>query len=156
MAGAGFACVCELPLVTAALTAAAGAVGGVIPDLDHRKSTITKKLGLLGFFSSRLFRHRGILHAPMFHCILAAILLLFVNSENYVQFVIFGILAGTLSHLFLDALTPMGIPMLWPFSGRHISLLPISTDGSIDHFIGRISLIASVCVLGYIAVFHLH
>lgn len=69
------------------------------------------------------------------------------------QLAIYGLLVGELSHLLLDAMTPKGIPFLWPLCRRHISLLPIQTDGAIDHFIGRLSLIAAVFVLIYMFIF---
>ena len=153
LAGASFACMLEFSLIPTAITVAAGAFGGLLPDLDHRKSTITKKLGVLGFCSSRLFRHRGVLHAPTFYFVATAVLWLFVSESSYLQFVIYGLLVGELSHLLLDALTPKGIPMLWPFYRRHISLLPIQTDGPIDHFIGRVALIATAFILGCMVVF---
>lgn len=153
LAGAGLACTLDCPLIPAALTVGAGALGGVLPDLDHRKSKITKKFSVVGFFSSRMFRHRGILHTPAFYIAAAVILFLLVGKSNLLDFVIYGLLAGELSHLLLDTLTPQGIPLLWPLYKRHISLLPIQTDGAIDHLIGRLSLISAVCILIYMFVF---
>lgn len=141
------------PLIPTTLTVAAGALGGVLPDLDHRKSKVTQKFGLFGFVSSRLFRHRGVLHTPVFYMVSSVILFLLVGQSNLLDFVIYGLLAGELSHLLLDALTPQGIPLLWPLCKRHISFLPIPTDGAIDHLIGRLSFITAVCVLLYMLVF---
>ncbi len=151
--GASFACVREFSLIPTAITVAAGGVGGLLPDLDHQKSTITKKLGILGFCCSRLFRHRGVLHAPAFYLAATAILALFVGEAGYLQPLLSGLLVGELSHLLLDTLTPKGIPLFWPLYRRHISLLPIQTDGPIDHFIGRLSLIATTFILGCMVIF---
>lgn len=153
LAGAGLACALNYPLIPTAVTVAAGAIGGVLPDLDHRKSKVTQKLGVIGFFSSRIFHHRGLLHTPVFYIVISFILSLFVGEFSLVQVLLYGLLAGELSHLLLDALTPKGIPFLWPLYRRHISLLPIPTDSVIDHLIGRLSLIAAVLVLIYMFVF---
>ena len=55
-AGTAFALWADLPLAQAGIAAAAGLIGGVIPDLDHRKSKVTQKTGLFGFFSSHLLK----------------------------------------------------------------------------------------------------
>ena len=144
LAGAGLACALDSALVPSALMVTAGAIGGVLPELDHRKSKITKRLGIFGFFSSRLFRHRGVLHTPVFYITISLLLLFCAGQSMPRKFVIYGLLAGELSHLLLDAMTPKGIQLLWPFYRRHISLLPIQTDGTMDHVIGRLSLIAAV------------
>ena len=153
LAGAGLALALDYPLLPTALTAAASALGGVLPDLDHPKSKITQKFGVIGFFSSRLFRHRGVLHTPTFHIAVSLALLLLVGQSSYIQYIIYGLLVGELSHLLLDALTPKGIPLLWPLTRQHISLLPIPTYGMIDHFIGRVSLITGVLILLYLVIF---
>lgn len=140
-AGTAFALWADLPLVQTGIAAAAGMLGGVIPDLDHRKSKVTQTAGLFGFFSSRLFKHRGILHTPVVYAVLTAVLTLSLGEHPMVHAAIFGALAGELSHLFLDMLNPSGIPLLWPLTRKRISLLPIQTGGRIDHLIGTLALI---------------
>ncbi len=43
--------------------------------------------------------------------------------------------AGYLSHLFLDALTPQGVPWLWPLSGGRLRLARWRTGSLWDHAI---------------------
>ena len=153
LAGASLAWALDCSLIPSALTVTAGAIGGVLPDLDHRKSKVTQKFGIFGFFSSRLFRHRGLLHTPVFYLIVSLLLSICAGQSTLIQLTIFGLLAGEMSHLLLDAMTPKGIPLLSPFYRRHISLLPIQTDGVIDHCIGRFSLIAAAFLLIYMFIF---
>lgn len=140
-AGTAFALWADLPLAQTGIAVAAGMLGGVLPDLDHRKSKVTQRAGLFGFFSSRLFKHRGILHTPVVYLVLNAILILSLGNHPMIHAAIFGALAGELSHLFLDMLNPSGIPLLWPVTRKRISLLPIQTGGKIDRFIGTLALI---------------
>ena len=139
-AGTAFALWADLPLAQAGIAAAAGLIGGVIPDLDHRKSKVTQKTGLLGFFSSHLLKHRGILHTPIIYIILSAILTLSFEDSPMIHAAIFGAFVGELSHLFLDMLNQSGIPLLWPITRKRISLLPIQTGGKMDRAIGVLAL----------------
>ena len=143
-AGTAFAAWAGLPLPECAAAAAAGVLGGLAPDLDHRKSKITQKAGLFGFVSSRMLKHRGVLHAPATYLVLAAVLFACIGAHSLTRAAICGLLAGTASHLLLDALTPSGIPLLWPLTKKRISLLPIQTGGRIDRLIGRLCLLGAV------------
>lgn len=142
-AGAAFAVWADLPLLDCAAAAAAGILGGLAPDLDHRKSKITQKTGMFGFVSSRMLKHRGVLHAPILYVVLAAVLFPCIGVYPLTQAAVCGLLAGALSHLFLDALNPSGIPLLWPLLKKRISLLPIQTGGRIDRLIGRLCLLGA-------------
>lgn len=99
---------------------------------------------MLGFISSRMLKHRGVLHAPILYIVLAAVLFPCIGAYPLTQAAICGLLAGALSHLFLDALNPSGIPLLWPATKKRISLLPIQTGGKIDRLIGRLCLLGAV------------
>lgn len=146
-AGAGYALWAGLPLVPAALAVSAGMIGGVLPDLDHRKSKVTQKTGILGFCSSHLFKHRGVLHTPIVYFALWGVLTMFVDSDPLTHAVICGLLVGELSHLFLDMLNPSGIPLLWPLTRKRISLLPIPTGGKLDAMLGMAALAGTVVLL---------
>jgi inner membrane protein len=69
-------------------------------------------------------RHRGISHSITFIIIATAILALIaapIINVNYFVLFLIGVLSG-LSHLCLDVLTTIGIPVFWPFSKREIHL----------------------------------
>jgi inner membrane protein len=86
-------------------------LGSILPDIDEHKSKIARWSGLLGKTVSFLFRHRGILHAVIFPSALCIVLGL-LWSKSYAL----ALLIGYVGHLFADALTPMGIPILYPFT----------------------------------------
>lgn len=105
-----------------------GAVGSLLPDLDHPNGTIRNRLSgskLLLFWLS----HRGITHSLVFLFILIAITQAFLPLPSGISR---AITEGFASHLLLDLLTKRGIPMFAPFSWENISLLPIRTGGMIE------------------------
>jgi inner membrane protein len=89
---------------------------GVIPDFD----VLWFPIG----WRYTIARHRGISHSIVFIClatvVLAAIFAPIINVDFMVLCLI-GIFSG-LSHICLDVLTTIGIPVFWPFSKRELHL----------------------------------
>jgi inner membrane protein len=86
-------------------------LGSILPDIDEHKSKITRWSGLLGKIVSFLFKHRGILHSiftPLIFCSFLGLLWDFDYA--------LALFLGYVGHLFADALTPMGIPIFYPFT----------------------------------------
>jgi len=82
----------------------------MLPDIDEHKSKITQWSGGLGKVVSYLFKHRGILHSIITPVILCVLLGLW--NKNYAL----ALFIGYIGHLAADALTLMGIPVLYPFT----------------------------------------
>lgn len=78
----------------------AGAIGGLLPDVDHRKSI----LGRWGLWWL-IFKHRGFTHSLLCWMIVTILTANFLPSIWAV-----GISIGYLSHLVLD----FKVPWLWP------------------------------------------
>lgn len=134
-------------IVAMGIGLAAGGIGGLLPDIDHSGSKIAKKMGLLGKGLSRILKHRGISHTPMLWTLLFAPLLYYFPLY---QFIFLPMYLGTLSHIFLDALTPMGVPLLGPFSMKKIRFLKIPTGGTIEWVISgllQVSIVLMVILL---------
>lgn len=85
----------------------AGLLAGVLADADF-----VFRLGL-----SEPFVHRGITHTLLVTVLFAALAVRVAGRPA-------GLAAGVgyLSHLAIDITTPKGIPLLYPFVGRNISL----------------------------------
>jgi inner membrane protein len=81
------------------------------PDIDERRSKISKKLKFLSYPVGLIFKHRGFFHTIYFP--LTLFILLFVINEKILGI---AILAGYLSHLFLDCLTVSGVKIFKPLS----------------------------------------
>ena len=111
------------------------AIGGLIVDIDHIKSTAGRKFKIISitlFLLNKIFKalrmkyfakltgHRGLLHAP-FLWMFYGIAIMFFKSNccnkigEIIVYCILGILIGAFSHLLLDFMTVSGIPLFLPF-----------------------------------------
>lgn len=128
-------------------------LGSLLPDIDHHNSTIrnkmriTKKKPSTGFKARWKERrrqkreksrpegwgHRGITHTP-FLAMVVMLVLLFIYpliaaslQPYYLMFAI-GLFVGILNHIFLDALTVKGVPLLGPMTYKKFRLLKLRTN----------------------------
>lgn len=135
---AGFPLARENPELLPAIIVG-GWVGGLIPDIDHPNSKISrfKVLGFpvfkpLAWIIFTLFGHRGATHTlwSLFLTSLPFMLApLFLPANSIILSVLialFGIgyAVGYFSHLLLDSLTPSGTPFVWPLPTVHLGQLP--------------------------------
>ena len=118
-------------IISGCIIAAAG-IGSLLPDIDHKNSTISKKHKITSWIMTHLFEHRGFTHAPLIQLMFIA--LLFALGRNlggivgysYLGIVV-GLGIGILSHTFLDWLTVGGVPLLYPFTKRKFHLMRLKT-----------------------------
>lgn len=115
--------------LTMGLGLMAGGVGGLLPDIDHSGSKITKKTGIIGTIISSMLSHRGISHTPLLWTILIGGLIYHFPDFHLVTI---PLLLGCYSHIFLDALTPAGVPLLAPLTMQKINFLTIKTGGRME------------------------
>lgn len=87
------------------------------------------------------------LHAPALYLVVSAVLYYAFSADAFLRVGIAGVLAGELSHIFLDLLNPSGVPLFWPLTRRRISLLPLQTGGWMDRVLGVLSLAAALWFL---------
>lgn len=103
-------------------------------DLDEPQSKAGQKLKPVSWGIKKVLGHRGILHTPFFILLVSGLLYYFhikvaptlfagidYNIYPWGLYVCIGNLVGGFSHLLLDALTPQGIMLLFPFSTSFIS-----------------------------------
>lgn len=97
----------SIPL--AAIAIGIGAVGGLIPDIDHPSSKISRTLRPVNALVSCFFTHRGVFHMPVLYIVLELFLRWLCPDAQYM---ILGrcLFAGIFSHLLLDALNLKGFP----------------------------------------------
>lgn len=103
------------------------AVGSLLPDIDHPKSYIGKKLSKTSRIMSKTVGHRGLTHSlPFWLCLFT---LGFFMKEN----VFLGLWIGYLFHIVGDLLTVAGVPLFYPFSKARIKLpLAFKTGGPVE------------------------
>ncbi len=97
---------------------AAGTIGGLLPDIDHPGSMITGWLP--GSWILRLgTRHRGFTHSA---AALALLVAAWLTAGSPFPAVFASFIAGTVSHIVADMLTPAGVRLLWPLPGNFKAL----------------------------------
>lgn len=108
---------------------AVAAFAALVPDLDGSESTLEhltilslKPFKIPAYVVGKMFKHRGFLHSLMALALLSFILLGFF--PNLPKEIVYASLLGYFSHLVTDALTPAGIPWLYPYEDWRPSLLP--------------------------------
>ena len=157
----------------------AGALGGLLPDVDHPNSTISRKNALLSvasylyrlllkafaFFINIPFKmlknngvkigelsagHRGPLTHGLLGVLLFAVVLFPVFLFNSSIYI--GLLIGILSHILIDMLNPQGAPLLYPIYPKHMRFLPkflAPTTGTAGETAIRTFIIVAAGYMGY-------
>lgn len=125
------ACLLGQPGIGDGVVCIAGcAFGSLFPDIDHKGSTMGQKVKPVSSVIGAVAGHRNFFHWFLPYLILAVILHF---SAPWLDNLTFSVFLGVLSHLFLDALNPSGVPLL---PGRRIHLLRIHTGSRVDKAVG--------------------
>lgn len=98
--------------------------GGLLPDIDHPKSWVGRRLRPISDIVARVFGHRGITHSLLAVLGCGWLLHQGVLPPRWAE----PLVAGYLSHLLGDLLTPQGLRLLWPIRGTWA--LPFCRTGS--------------------------
>ncbi|AUH51116.1 hypothetical protein CXB49_09975 [Chromobacterium sp. ATCC 53434] len=112
----------HLPAAAAAVLLAGGLAGSLLPDIDHPKSWLGRRIPFISGPVAYLFGHRGVTHSLLavigvFYACVACLHGWGVKLGHSMPLVL-GICVGYASHLIGDWLTPAGIPLLWPVRTR--------------------------------------
>jgi len=117
----------------------------MLPDWDHRLPVIS---------------HRGPTHTLAFALLVGAVGagagvgLTSVLGDGRATLVPFGFAIGTLAilaHLLADALTPAGIPLLWPLSTRDFSVYLTRADNTLANYVLFAVGICATAAAGFVA-----
>lgn len=134
-------------------------LGSLLPDLDTKKSYISKKWPYLSKFVSKRCKHRGFTHSLLFLIILNITLEYIVSiGENNIILICFsyGILLGYISHIALDLFTYEGVDLLFPL-GINVKLSRIKTNSRFEKHIYKIIKFISInFILYYLYVFFIN
>jgi len=89
-------------------------IGSILPDIDHPKSYLGRKLPFLSKPIFHTFGHRTITHSLLFLCMVTGALMKTDTSVGI------GTFFGISSHLLADMLTPFskGIALFYPYRKR--------------------------------------
>ncbi len=120
--------------------AAVAGLGALFPDIDEPNSTIGRRIPG-SFMVKFLFGHRGFWHSLLAAALVYLLLLGIASNTIAVLFV-----AGYISHLILDAMTPSGVPFLYPI--KHSYSLNLIRTGGITEYAFMVVLLAAVFLTG--------
>ncbi|MDM5199441.1 metal-dependent hydrolase [Fictibacillus enclensis] len=130
----------------------AGILGSLLPDLCHPNSWAGRKTKLVSTLVSKTFGHRTITHSWIF--IMAVIWVSNLLETSYNTDIKYGLLAGVISHLILDACTTRGIQFLYPIHIRFRSPIYTKTGSPAETAISGILMIAACALLAKEHIFH--
>lgn len=123
----------------ALVLAAAGLVGGLLPDIDHPQSTISQKLPILRLLTFWI-PHRTLTHSLWIVLALGAATYLTQNPA------VFAFALGYGLHIVADMMTRKGVPLFYPLSRNSLHLLP----GVLAFQTGGIrELVLAMAIFGY-------
>lgn len=89
-------------------------VASVLPDIDHDKSVLGRMIPII----PKIIKHRTITHS----LIAVTVLYLLLMITNASQILITGFLVGYSLHLIADIPTGEGVPLLYPFVKKRLSV----------------------------------
>jgi len=116
------------------------AAASLMPDLDHPKSWLGRRLPFISYPVAALFGHRGITHS------LLAVVAAVMAWSAELGWMGPPLALGYLSHLAADALTPQGVPLLWPIK-RRFGLSLCATGGVMERLVAAAVVGAALWVL---------
>lgn len=113
----------EMDLVTSGFAI----LGSLLPDIDHPKSAIGRRVRPLSDMLGLILGHRGFTHSLLaFITWTGTLLYAGMNEQTW----LIAMSLGYLSHLFGDWLTPTGVPLFWPRRDMYRSPFLITTGGA--------------------------
>ena len=104
-------------------------LGALLPDIDEKESSVSRKFPGLAKIVTSLSKHRGIFHSIW--PILIMLVLVFFIKNTVADFLLIGLTIGYASHLAGDSITKQGIKPLHPIHKAKIKGL-IKTGGLIE------------------------
>ena len=99
-------------------------LGSLLPDIDHPKSWVGKRVRPVSNLVGAIFGHRGLTHSLL----AVAACGWFATQGQFPAHVALPLAVGYISHLGADLLTPRGLRLLWPLKGTWA--LPLCKAGS--------------------------
>jgi membrane-bound metal-dependent hydrolase YbcI (DUF457 family) len=136
-------------IVSTTLPLIAAAVGALLPDFERPGGSIRDELPWLAYLTDRLLSQKGLFHSLPFNFLIATLALLLGWATGQTTLAI-AFTTGLISHLAADLFT-LELPLLKPFSGRRVSLLP-PEKRVIEGYMGEwlimaVSSLLTVCLL---------
>lgn len=119
----------------------------LLPDIDHPKSRLGRRLKWISLPINHTFGHRGFTHS-----ILAVIVYIiifnfcFISSNIIIPIdAMHGMVLGYCSHILADMLTITGVPLFWPLQFRfRLPIISSSKKNGLERIVCLIILVFSI------------
>ena len=126
--GAAAALLSKASLSSTFLLLLGGLFGSLLPDLDHPKSWLGRRIPFISIPLSALVGHRGVTHSLF--AIVATLVGAYAGIAKWGGAsapLLLGVSIGYASHLLGDWASNSGIPLMWPKKRRYKSPIPFFT-----------------------------
>lgn len=104
-------------------------IGSLLPDIDHPRSTLGRKLPVVSGLISFAFGHRTFCHSILF------LVLLYLTQPFLPNALFYGLMVGVMSHLIGDMMTHQGIRLLYPIGGYIKFPITFRTGGVLENIL---------------------
>ncbi|MBI2107449.1 metal-dependent hydrolase [Candidatus Woesearchaeota archaeon] len=111
-----------------------------LPDIDHPKSKIGRKIKILSYPINFVFGHRGFFHS-IFVAFGLSFAIWYFFGNYYIPFFI-----GFVSHLIGDALTVQGVNFIYPFKELRVKGF-ITTGGVLENILFFVFILLIILIL---------
>jgi len=142
--GAAIAYFTDMGYTAAAITTVGAVLGSLLPDIDHKNSTISRRAKPVGVAIDFFVVRRNLFHDFKIYLIL--FILAFHMLHPYLAFWS-PVFLGIATHLLLDALNPEGIPL---FGKRRLHIASFKTGGIFDLILG---ILLGVCGIAFVVLY---
>lgn len=141
----------EFALLATPLLIASSGFGSLLPDIDHPNSKMGRRVKPLSKLINKAVGHRGATHTLLAMALVSfALFMLNLSLPVVLQplglVVVLGVTIGYFSHLFLDALTPSGVPLFAPFIKKSVRFAKLTT-GKYDSIVTVIMIASTMWIL---------
>ncbi|CAM3169714.1 metal-dependent hydrolase [Staphylococcus argensis] len=143
LVGAGLVSYYDTDIFTSITLVTLAALSSIFPDICHTRSKVGRKFKLLSWVIRLLFGHRTFTHSLSFIAFVG-ILLYLLQTPNYYAT---AIIAGMISHIILDMLTPRGVKLLYPLPINVKFPVTFKTGGAVDTALATALTIGAVYLL---------
>ncbi len=125
-----------LSLEHLALYGATVAIGSLLPDLDHSRSFISKRVPFIPYLLSLFTHHRGFTHSMQGIVFIGMFLTILVLAKYLPRFLAIGFFVGYVLHIVGDAMTLAGIKNFCCKKGLYLlpKFLRFKTGSKIERF----------------------
>lgn len=128
-------------------------IGSALPDIDHPRSYMAKKLSAFGWIVSRIFSHRGFTHSILFVLILTLIrelsgIAFNGNAISLFDYTMLGMIVGVSTHIFMDLFVGNGVKLFYPIN-KKISVTKLKAGSKLEDIFLKLILIVFCISLFY-------